>query len=279
MPEIAACDANTFRHLVEDACKSNGGGCPRCQCDRIYALKDGRSRCAECGYTFHVLSRRWINRGNLPLEAWGELLGHFEEGRNVNQTARALGVKYDTAHKAYGTIRSAILADMCGFEDLFDERGELIGFCPNMEHEELQTLCEGCRSNVFQLVSAGGLVFLALMPRIKARDVLAWPLPKKQWRCFIHTDVYQGRDALIFACCKKGRELFNHHFTSDSLHLDRESGLKEFVDEWLAQFRAIKPEAYPLYLAEALVRYNMRRKRLLPYLIRCLCQVVPERGV
>lgn len=279
MTDIATCDATDFRQLVESACQVHGSGCPRCGCAKVYALKEGRSRCGDCGYTFHALSRRWINRGNLPLESWAALLGYFEEGLNVNQAAQALGVKYDTAHKAYGTIRSAILADMCGFGELFNERGELVGFCPNQNREELQAICAGCRSNVFQLISIGGRVLLSLMPETKARDVLAWPLPKKQWRCFIHTDTYQGRDALIFACCKKGRDLFSRHFTDDPLHLDRENGLKRFVDGWLAQFRAIKAEAYPLYLAEALMRYNMRDMRMTTYLVHCLCRVVPERGV
>jgi transposase len=265
--------------MIEEACMAHCNGCPRCHCDKVYALKEGRNRCAECGYTFHALSRRWINRGNLPLETWAELLAHFEDGRNVNQVARALGIKYDTAHKAIATIRSAVLADMCGSRHLFDERGELMGFCPNLDNEDLQTLCEGCRSYVFQLASAGGRVVLSLMPEMKARDVLAWPLRKKHWRCFIHTDAYQGRDALFFACCKKGRELYCRHFTEEPLHLDTASDLKHFVDSWLAQFRAIKVEAYPLYLAEALMRYNMRARRLLPYLVHCLCRVVPERGV
>ncbi|MFW5733864.1 MAG: IS1595 family transposase [Oceanidesulfovibrio sp.] len=279
MSQTTTCGASEFRRLVENACQAHGSGCPRCNCARLYALKEGRSRCSDCGYTFHGLSRRWINRGNLSLDAWAELLGYFEEGLNVNQAAQLLGVKYDTAHKAYATIRSSILADMCGFDDLFDERGELIGFCPNQDRDELQTLCEGCRSYVFQLLSVGGRVLLSLLPGIKAREVLAWPLPKKQWRCFIHTDSYQGRDALVFACCRKGRELFRQHFTDDPLHLDRANGLKRFVDGWLAQFRAIKAEAYPLYLAEALTRYNMRSLRMTPYLLHCLCRVVPERGV
>ncbi|TVM19411.1 transposase [Oceanidesulfovibrio indonesiensis] len=278
MPDTTSSNAIDFRRIIERSCREHGTGCPRCECSRVYSLKDGRNRCRDCGYTFHALSRRWINRGHMPLESWAVLLRCFEDGLNVNQAARVLGVKYDTAHRAYGTIRSAILADMCGFDDLFDKRGELMGFCPNLDREELQTLCDGCRSYVFQLASTGGRILLSLMPGAKARDVLAWPLPKKQWRCFIHTDTYQGRDALVFACCKKGRDLFSRHFTEELLHLDRVNDLKSFVDGWLAQFRAIKPEAYPLYLAEALLRYNMRGRPMTSYLVSCLCRVVPERG-
>ncbi len=318
VPDAAQWDDDVFRAAVTSLCEDDDCGCPRCGDSRRYPLQDGRRRCGGCGYTFHMLTRRWLNRGGLSLPGWRCLLQCFAEGEPVSCAAQRLDIKYDTALKAYATTRSAVLATLlqeassatesaagssrrraAGPATLFTHRGELRRFCPNLRDEGPQTLCEGCRATVFRLdlltraVRPGGETptsttppvledsapsryGLSLLASVKAREVLAWPLPKKQWRCFIHTDSFQGAQALVFSCCRLGRELFADRFTQAPLTLDSASDLKPFVDAHLASHKAINPEFHPLYLAEAIFRYNNRGIPLFPPVLACLCRRIPH---
>ena len=83
-------------------------GCPKCGEARTYGLKDGRSRCARCGYTFHAFSLRWINRGGLAFSHWMTLVALFAEGVPAQRIAQRMHLTYNTVHKALTTLRLAV---------------------------------------------------------------------------------------------------------------------------------------------------------------------------
>jgi len=259
-------------------CRRAGDACPRCRAENFYRLRDGRRRCPGCGYTFHLFTGRWINRGGLKPNEWLAGLRFFSSGMSVQETAEALGVKYDTAHKAYTAIRLAILSGGFDARGILDESGDLVGFCPNLENEGVQTLCQGCRSYVFSLSLNGGRVGMDLADGLAAREVLASPVPRKSWGMLVFTDRHCGRDALVFSCCRKGRELYLTDVPGEAFHLERTGTFKEFADKWFARYRAISPEAYPLYLAEAVFRHNHQSDELVPLLADLVCRFVPKRG-
>lgn len=259
-----------------------GQGCPRCAEPRAYSLADGRRRCPACGYTHTLFTGRWITRCRLAPDTWLAALELFVAQASAREAATILKVKYDTAHRAFTTLRLAILAQVLGEGDLaalLDDNGELRGFCPNLDRPDDQALCQGCHSYVFSLRAVGGDgVALALAPDLKAREVLAWPVVKKHWHSFIHTDRHRGHDALIFSCCRRGRELFSRGFTSAVTRLDTMGPFKSFADDLFATYRGVSPEAYPLYLAEAVFRHQCDEERLLPALADLLCAFVPAGG-
>jgi len=259
-------------------CRLAGDACPRCGAVKYYRLRDGRRRCPDCGYTFHLYTGRWINRGNLSPECWLALLRFFAGGLSVQEAADGLGVKYDTALKAYTAVRLAILSGGFDARGILDQDGGLIGFCPNLENEGAQALCEGCRSYVFSLSLDGASVGMDLANGLAAREVLASPVPRKPWGTLVFTDRHCGRDALVFSCCRKGRELYVRDVPQEAFYLERAGSFKEYADQWFARYRAIRPEAYPLYLAETIFRHNHDPGDLVPLLAGLLCRVVPKHG-
>jgi transposase len=250
--------------------------CPLCFASPVYKLKDCRMRCPDCGYTFHIFSKRWINRGRLKFSDWLRVLECFEKRFTIEQTARLLSVKYDTAHKAFHTLRLAIFSSITG-GDLLDVKGNLVRFCPNLDNEE-QAMTHGCQSYVFALDVGWRTTSLRLLPGLKAREVVASPLKKRIWGRMIYTDQTQGNDALVFSCCRKGKELYARYFTDSPVHLDGRRDFKAFADAWLARYKNFSPEAYPLYLAEIVFRHNSQGQTLSPLLADMLCKLVPKRG-
>ncbi len=256
-----------------------GEGCPRCGQAKAYRLNDGRLRCPDCAYTYHEYSGRWINRGRLDLGAWFELLPLFVEGSRPGQAARVLKVNRDTVHKAYTTIRSSLLAEITDSSDVLSPSGDLVRFCPNLEDEGEQMLCQGCRAYVFALRFNGAdRVEMAFMPGLAAREVLTMPLAKKEWRRLVITDAFNKYAGLVFACCPRGMKLFGGDFTPGQLPLEREKGFAAFADDWFAHQKFFSPEYYPLYLAETIFRYNYRGKRLAGLIAQSLCRFVPKPG-
>ncbi len=224
---LSSLDANTLRacgpaaDTLDALCARAGDRCPRCHAARYYRLRDGRRRCAACGYTFTRSTGRFIDRCRLAPASWLRLLGHFAHGLSVRDTAHDLKIKYDTAHKAYAAVRLAILCDCLDARPILDERGALTGFCPNLAAEGLQALCDGCRSYVFSLARLhGDRVAMRLAQGLTARETLASPVRKKVWGPMVYTDRTRHDDALVFSCCRRGRELYLADPCRDAVHLD-----------------------------------------------------------
>ncbi len=281
---LSSLDANPLRacgpaaDTLDALCARAGDRCPRCHAARYYRLRDGRRRCAACGYTFTRHTGRFIDRCRLAPASWLRLLGHFAHGLSVQDTAHDLKIKYDTAHKAYAAVRLAILCDCLDARPILDERGGLTGFCPNLAAEGLQALCDGCRSYVFSLARLhDDHVTMRLARGLTARETLASPVRKKVWGPMVYTDRTRHDDALVFSCCRRGRELYLADPCRDAVHLDTWP-FKALADAWFARHRAFAPEAYPLYLAEAVFRHNHRDMDVSPLLAELVCRFVPKRG-
>ena len=267
--------------FFEDLCHQWGAHCPRCLQNKVYDLADGRRRCSSCGYTHRLFTGRWLSKVRLTPEGWHMALHCFEEGCSVRKASEYMEVNYDTGYKAYKVIRLAILYRLVRGDRsaLFDADNELIRFCPNLDREADQALCQGCRSYVFGLiVDRDGKMELDVVEGLKARELLAAPVPKRQWHSFIHTERFGDRDAMIFSCCKRGRELFRRNFTDQPVALDRINGFKPYAESLLTGYRTMRPEAYPLYLAETVFRYNHRHGECFDELAAYLCSFVPNCG-
>ncbi len=269
-------------HILTSLCLAAGERCPRCLETRYYPLRDGRRRCPSCGYTYHLFTGRFVNRVRLTPRGWLRMLDVFWKGKSVQEAADALAVKYDTAHKAYASARLALLCAALGPGDagrILDEAGELIGFCPNLENEGEQTLCQGCRSYVFALARDDhGRASLSLVRGLAARETLASPLGRKPWGTMVYTDRFREYEALFFSCCRKGRELFLREPCERPFPVERQDGFIEAAGPWMARYRAISPQTYPLYLAEMLFRYNHGTGEAVTRLAGALCRFVPKRG-
>jgi transposase len=260
-------------------CREIGEACPRCACQRHYALKDGRRRCPECGYTYHLLTGRFLNGLKISLSKWDALIRAFAAGVSANKAARRLRMKYDTVQKGYSLVRLALACELGGTELFLDDEGGVVKFCPNLAREDEQAICEGCRAYVFRLDGLGAeTVRCRAVVGLKAREVLASPVPKRVWRHLIHADVPGERDSThLFGCCRRGRKLFTSS-TDKPIALDAVGDFKAFADGWLGLYRCFTPEAYPLYLAEVVFRYNNRHQELAPLIAQRMCGFVPKRG-
>ncbi|MGE4296735.1 MAG: transposase [Desulfovibrionaceae bacterium] len=276
----AAGDEAAARAYFARWCEEGAQGCPKCGEGKNYGLKDGRLRCSRCGYTFHAFSLRWINRGGLAFAHWMTLVGHFAEGLPAQRIALRMPLTYNTIHKALTTLRLAILAqDTADAAYLLNEKNELGVFCSGGADRSPYEHCAACSSPVFSIREGGGAVDTSVARDLLAREVMAYPVAVNMCRTFLYTDTFAGHDSLLFSCCKTVRRLYRGDPVRqlETVHLDRDSAFWRFAKPWLAQYHAIAPETYPLYLKEIAFRYNHRGDDIAPLFAQRLCALVPHR--
>jgi transposase len=264
------------RDYFRDLCWDEEPFCPKCGTRKLYQLREGRRRCSACGYTFHDFCRRWISRCAIPLRDWAGLLRLFTLGEPVQQAAKTLGLSYNTAYKAFCTMRMALLAGSdrraaaelaahgqvdCGGDEGPEER---------LEDTDMHA------APVFAVHLEGECVRLEHMRGLSALEVLSYPVPKRTWRTFLYTEKFNAFDALLFCCSKAVAMNYDTGLSTEPLRLDREGRFWPYARSWLAKYRCNAPETSFLYLKEIEYRYNHRGRNIFPLLAAALCGLVPE---
>lgn len=84
--------------------------CPRCDAEKLYALRSRRWRCARCRYTFGLLAGRWVSTLRIPARTWVIVLKAFEAGLPAESAMHLTGLSRPTLYKALHTIRLALAA-------------------------------------------------------------------------------------------------------------------------------------------------------------------------
>jgi len=108
--KITRSEAAAQRYITAFCWKDGARHCPKCFETKVYDLSEGRVRCGRCRYTFHDLSRRWINTGGLGCQEWLRLVKLFELELTVSRMAPQLRLSYNTVYKAVTAMRFSILA-------------------------------------------------------------------------------------------------------------------------------------------------------------------------
>lgn len=274
MPSASAVqDANRLAFL-EHCWPGNVISCPRCVERSVYHLKDGRYRCAGCGYTFHDFSGRWINRCHLTPAQWKALVRLFIEGIPVVNIAEEVEASYETALKAMHVLRLSILADDQAFLRLLNGRGELRKHC-RAGRRDGKAHCLGDQAPVFALKKEEKRISFRLLDGVHVREIATSPLRKRVWRTMVFTDKTGEYDALFFACCRHLREGFRGVWGRECVALDGDLDFWKFAEKWLAPYRCFTPECCPLYLKELEFRRNYPQHEWFSRLTKGLCRFVP----
>ncbi len=268
------------RRYVLSHCGTGGPRCPKCGEARVYRLSDKRLRCSHCRYTFHELSRRWINIGGLTCLEWLRLVKLFEQELTANRMAPELGLAYNTVYKAVTTLRFSLLTQALDAKQLLTGAFGLdLGFERGRISMEKETERMGSFP-VFGLMEKVGWAFVDLLPYMTAETVLHFhfnfQLKLVRMGNVIYTDKYKHYDALILC----GDETLPYHIIQGRdrfAHVDSlADGFWRFAQERLRHYNGVTARRFPLYLKELEFRYNHRGEELFPLLVASLCRFVPE---
>jgi transposase len=249
--------------------------CVKCGAGSPYALRTGRLRCGNCGYTFHDFSGRWVNKGNLTCATWLELIRLFAAEETIKSIAVKLGMSYNTAYKAVSTLRRAILAHALDAAVLLDpERG------PGLSTEKDKAPPGAGRPGpVFGIVEERDFAFADYLPDFTAETILHFKLNfmlrTTRLGGIVFTDHYRNYSSLV--CCP-GDEIECGYFDTDdaTIPFGEDSPFGTYARERIIKFHGVTKQRFPLYLKELEFRYNHRGRDIMPILSQYLCALVPK---
>ncbi len=267
------------KYILSHCWSGRKRSCPRCRCGKVYKLSDDRMRCADCKYTFHDLTGRWINVGGLSCRDWLRIIKLFELDLTTHKMVSQLRLTYNTIYKAVTVLRFSIAASCLDAPQLLGGGlGRDLGFESgkiNMSRADGEMRA----APVFGIIEKSGWVFIDILPNMHAEHVLHFnlnfSLKLTRMGKIVYTDRYQRYDALI--CC--GGDALRNRFVDAAdrtAYVDsRRGSFWNYARTHLRRYNGVSTRRFPLYLKELEFRYNHRNEDIYPVLLKNLCSFVP----
>lgn len=268
---------NSSRKYLTKKCRKNGRRfCPRCKHQKLYKLSSGRRRCANCKYTFHDFSGRWINHGRLSCIQWLSIVKLFELELSVRKMAEQMGLAYNTVYRAVHTIRCSILAHA-------DDASAILGGEIELDECYFGGRRKGNRGRgaagkvpVFGILERNGKVQVSVVPNVTADTLIGLTVKTVRRGSIIYTDKFRSYDSLMFCGYRHLKIDHGKRYASGKVYINGLEGFWSWAKERLIKHHGVSKENFPLYLKELEFRYNHRHTDIFDIVANYLCDLVPE---
>lgn len=278
-PALLGDEKRARNYLLELTWPTGAPFCPRCGHRKVYDLSGERLRCADCKYTFHPFSGRWINNGALTAVEWLGLISLFVDECSVHQMKQRLGLSYNTVYKALTAIRFAIVAHAIDARQVL---GRATGLDSYIKGSRLTGGPRDMRMDtipVYGILHREGMVFIDLVPGFQAETLfhfhMNFHLKLIRTGNLVYTDRYKEYDALLFC----GNDSLPYEVIrryDEKPHIDAvDDEFWAFAQERIKRFRGISCQRFPLYLKELEFRFNNKGRPIGEILAAYLCALVP----
>ena len=265
------------RKYLTKKCRKNGRRfCPRCKHQKLYKLSSGRRRCANCKYTFHDFSGRWINHGRLSCIQWLSIVKLFELELSVRKMAEQMGLAYNTVYRAVHSIRCSILAHA-------DDASAILGGEIELDECYFGGRRKGNRGRgaagkvpVFGILERNGKVQVSVVPNVTADTLIGLTVKTVRRGSIIYTDKFRSYDSLMFCGYRHLKIDHGKRYASGKVYINGLEGFWRWAKERLIKHHGVSKENFPLYLKELEFRYNHRHTDIFDIVANYLCDLVPE---
>lgn len=273
-------ESTARRYLLKFCWKNHQRYCPRCRQRKNYPLTDGRRRCAQCYYTYHDFTGRWINNCDLTCQNWLRLIKLFDMDLTVLAMNKELDLAYNTVYKAVTTIRCAIAASAIDARDFFGRdrsielktSGRVLSPTPS---SKLST-------PVFGVIEHSGVAFVDLVPGLRPETVFHFHqnfgLELGHWGKTYFSAPYQRYHALLFCTSTAPPRFLEFTLAPSNPSPKTAPDFLNYLLEKIRRYRGLSPEKFPLYVKELAFRYNNRNMDTFSETARLLCSFVPKFG-
>lgn len=275
--ELISSEGKARKYLSGKCFKNHHRFCPRCQCRKLYKLREGRYRCSRCQYTFQEFSGRWIDRGRLTCVQWLSLIKLFELEVSVRKMAQQMGLAYRTVYRAVQTIRRAIVSQA-------QDAALLLGGEIELDESYFGGRRKGHRGRgaagkvpVLGILERDGQVHVTIIPDVTAATLLKLTVKKVRRGSIVYTDKFQSYDSLMFCGYRHLQVDHQKYFSSGKVYINGLEGFWSWAKERLIKHHGVSKTHFPLYLKELEFRYNHRNEDIFDLVANSLCNLVPKR--
>lgn len=253
----------------------NGVFCPHCASVNVYRKKDGervgRWHCKDCHASFNVLAGTVMQGTKVPIQKWFvaiSLMINAKKSLSSCQLARDLGINQKTAWYMEQRIRAQMTKDNNDviLQGIIEADETYIGGKPrpaNKRDDDNDMGSTGPRTKktpVIGAVERGGDVTAKAVDEVTGSQILSFILTKVDTTdSTLMTDensVYKRLGRFI------EHETVNHQeqYVDGDIHTNTLEGFWGLLKRaWYGQHHKYKVQFLPLYIAEAVWKYNHRK--------------------
>ena len=264
------------RYLSKKCLKNGHRFCPRCKYRKFYRLADKRRRCCRCRYTFHDFSGRWISHLRFSCIQWLSIVKLFELELTARKVAQQMNLAYNTAYKAFQTIRYAILAHANDGPELLSGEVELDESYFGGRRKGKRGRGASGKVPVFGILERHGKVRVTVVKNVSAETLLELTVKCVRRGSIVYTDKFKSYDSLMFCGYRHLKVDHSKRFASGKVYINGLEGFWSWAKERLIKYHGVSKSNFPLYLKELEFRYNNRNRNLFDMIVNYLCDLVPE---
>jgi len=250
--------------------------CIRCNSYKIYRIAGKRFRCKHCGYTFHDFTGRWINKVHISCRNWLWIIKLFELELSAKKITEQIGLSYPTVLKAVNIIRTAIVANNPGFNDLLNGVIEIDESYFGGRRKGKRGRGAANKVPVFGILERDGIVKVEVVKDVTAQTLLNLTIKTVRRGSIVYTDKFRSYDALMSCGYRHLKIDHGKQFSKGKVYINGLEGFWSYAKERLIKHHGVSKEKFPLYLKEMEFRYNNRNTEIFNQLAKYLVNLVPD---
>jgi len=243
--------------------------CPFCGENHIGRVRRFKIKCYGCNKEWGVRRGSILEGLKIPFTKFLMAIKLFELDTSVRESAKQLGLAYNTVYHLYQILRHAIIitdSDNGSFS------GEI-----EMDESYFGGRRKGNRGRgaagkvpVFGILERGGKVKVEVVGDVKGDTLLELAIKKVKRGSLIYTDRFRSYNGLISYGFKHRRIDHGKKFANGKVYINGIEGFWSFAKERLMKYHGVNPMKFPLYLKELEFRYNHRDRDLFNDLLQVL---------
>lgn len=255
--------------LIEKGILKRYEVCPFCGEDRLGRVRRTKYKCYRCNKEWGVRRGSILEGLKIPFTKFLMAIKLFELDTSVRESAKQLGLAYNTVYRLYHILRHAIVITDTNYSSF---SGEI-----EMDESYFGGRRKGNRGRgaagkvpVFGILERGGKVTVEVVPDVKGDTLLELAIRKVKRGSLIYTDRFRSYNGLVSYGFKHRRIDHGKRFANGKVYINGIEGFWSFAKERLMKYHGVNPEKFPLYLKELEFRYNHRDRDLFADLLQVL---------
>ena len=243
--------------------------CPFCGENHIGRVRRFKIKCYRCNKEWGARRGSILEGQKIPFTKFLMAIKLFELDTSVRESAKQLGLAYNTVYHLYQILRHAIIitdSDNGSFS------GEI-----EMDESYFGGRRKGNRGRgaagkvpVFGILERGGKVKVEVVGDVKGDTLLELAIRKVKRGSLIYTDRFRSYNGLVSYGFKHRRIDHGKKFANGKVYINGIEGFWSFAKERLMKYHGVDPRKFPLYLKELEFRYNHRDRDLFNDLLQVL---------
>jgi len=243
--------------------------CPFCGENHIGRVRRFKIKCYRCNKEWGARRGSILEGQKIPFTKFLMAIKLFELDTSVRESAKQLGLAYNTVYHLYQILRHAIIitdSDNGSFS------GEI-----EMDESYFGGRRKGNRGRgaagkvpVFGILERGGKVKVEVVGDVKGDTLLELAIRKVKRGSLIYTDRFRSYNGLVSYGFKHRRIDHGKKFANGKVYINGIEGFWSFAKERLMKYHGVDPRKFPLYLKELEFRYNHRDRDLFNDLLEVL---------